>query len=105
MSLLSLKTVERLQQDDKRLILLPVMPGFYNARAKVSWILTGLKVVVDNGRSDLIEVLEGVNNLHNDGAALFLWHELVLLQIEVQVIALAVLQDCAEAVLEQRGVV
>lgn len=33
---------------------------------------TGFKVVVDNGRSDLIEVLEGVYNLHDDGAALFL---------------------------------
>lgn len=51
---------------------------------------------MDNGRSDLIEVLEGVNDLHDDGAALFLWHKLVLFQVEVQVIALAVLQDCAE---------
>lgn len=33
---------------------------------------TRFKVVVDNGRSDLIEVLEGVNDLHDDGAALFL---------------------------------
>lgn len=57
---------------------------------------TGFKVVVDNGRSDLIEVLEGVYNLHDDGAALFLWHKLVLLQVEVQVVALTVLQNCAE---------
>lgn len=51
---------------------------------------------MDNGRSDLIEVLEGVNNLHDDGAALFLRHKLVLLQVEVQVVALTVLQNCAE---------
>lgn len=57
---------------------------------------TRFKVVVDNRRSDLIEVLEGVYNLHDDGAALFLWHKLVLLQVEVQVIALTVLQNCAE---------
>lgn len=33
---------------------------------------TRFKVIVDDGRSDLIEVLEGVNNLHDDGATLFL---------------------------------
>ena len=65
-------------------------------RVTAVWRPTRFKVVVDNGRSDLIEVLEGVNNLHDDGAALFLWHKLVLLQVEVQVIALAVLQDRAE---------
>lgn len=65
------------------------------------WRPTRFKVVVDNGRSDLIEVLEGVNNLHDDGAAFFLWHKLMLLQVEVQVIALAVLQDCAEPVPKQ----
>lgn len=57
---------------------------------------TGFKVVVDDGGSDLVEVLEGVDDLHYDGAALFLWHELVLLQVEVQVVALAVLQHRAE---------
>lgn len=41
---------------------------------KQKWRLTRFKVVVDNGRSDLIEVLEGINDLHDDGAALFLWH-------------------------------
>lgn len=60
---------------------------------------------MDNGRSDLIEVLEGVNNLHDDGAALFLRHKLVLLQVEVQVVALAVLQYCAEPAPKQgRGI-
>lgn len=63
---------------------------------------TGFQVVVDNGRSDLVEVLEGVNDLHDDGASLFLWHELVLLQVEVQVIALTVLQDCTEPAPKQR---
>lgn len=33
---------------------------------------TGFKVVVDDGRSDLVEVLEGVDDLHDDGAALLL---------------------------------
>ena len=41
-------------------------------RVTAVWRPTRFKVVVDNGRSDLIEVLEGVNNLHDDGAALFL---------------------------------
>lgn len=75
-------------------------------RARTSVILarrpTGFQVVVDDGRSDLVEVLEGVNYLHDDGASLLLWHELVLLQVEVQVIALAVLQDCAEPARKQR---
>ena len=62
---------------------------------------TRFKVIVDNGRSDLIEVLQGIDNLHNDGAALFLRHELVLLQVEVQVVALAVLQDGAEPAAQQ----
>lgn len=62
---------------------------------------TGFQVVVDNGRSDLVEVLEGVNDLHDDGASFFLGHKLVLLQVEVQVIALTVLQDCAESAPKQ----
>lgn len=51
---------------------------------------------MDDGRSDLIEVLERVDNLHDDGAALLLRHELVLFQVEVQVVALAILQHRAE---------
>lgn len=66
---------------------------------------TRFKVIVDNGRSDLIEVLEGIHNLHDDGAALFLWHKLVLFQVEIQVIALAVLQDCAEPAPKQERAV
>lgn len=62
----------------------------------LAWRPTGFQVIVDNGRSDLIQVLEGVYDLHDDGASFFLWHEFVLLQVEVQVIALTVLQDRAE---------
>lgn len=57
---------------------------------------TGLEVVVDDWRADLVEVLEGVDDLHDDRAALLLRHQLILLQVEVQVIAFAVLQHCAE---------
>jgi len=65
------------------------------------WSLTGFKVVVDNWRSDLIEVLERINYLHDDGAPFFFRHKLVLLQVEVQVVALTVLQNCAEPASEQ----
>lgn len=51
---------------------------------------------MDDRRSDLIEVLEGVDDLHDDGAALLLRHELVLFQVEVQVVALTILQHRAE---------
>lgn len=57
---------------------------------------TGLEVVVDDGWSNLVEVLEGVDNLHDNRAALLLGHELILLQVEVQIIAFTVLQHCAE---------
>ena len=46
-------------------------------------MLTGFEVVVDDGRSDLVEVLEGVDDLQDDGAPLLLGHQLVLLQVEV----------------------
>lgn len=51
---------------------------------------------MDDGRANLVEVLEGVDNLHDNRAALLLGHQLILLQVEVQVIALTVLQHCAE---------
>lgn len=51
---------------------------------------------MDDRRSDLVEVLERVDDLHDDGAALLLRHELVLFQVEVQVVALAILQYRAE---------
>lgn len=51
---------------------------------------------MDDGGADLVEVLEGVDNLHHDRAALLFGHQLILLQVEVQIIAFAVLQHCAE---------
>lgn len=57
---------------------------------------TRLEVVVDDGWPNLIEVLEGVNDLHDNRAALLLGHQLILLQVEVQIVALTVLQHCAE---------
>lgn len=51
---------------------------------------------MDDGWANLVEVLEGVDYLHDDGAALLLAHQLILLQVEVQVIAFTVLQHCAE---------
>ncbi len=53
---------------------------------------------MDDGRANLVEVLEGVDNLHDNGAALLLGHQLILLQVEVQIIAFTVLQHCAEPV-------
>lgn len=51
---------------------------------------------MDDGRANLVEVLEGVDNLHDNRAALLLSHQLILLQVEVQIIAFTVLQHCAE---------
>lgn len=51
---------------------------------------------MDNGRVNLVEVLEGVDNLHDNRATLLLGHQLILLQVEVQVVAFAVLQNGAE---------
>jgi len=58
--------------------------------------LTWFEVIVDDGRSDLVEILQSVDDLHDDRAAFLLRHQLVLLQVEVQVVALTVLQDGAE---------
>lgn len=58
--------------------------------------LTWLQVVVDDGGPDLVQVLERVDHLHDDRAALLLRHEFVLLQVEVQVVPLAELQNRAE---------
>lgn len=46
--------------------------GTRPSKAIWEWRPTWFKVVVNNGRSDLIEVLQGVDNLHDDGAALLL---------------------------------
>lgn len=58
--------------------------------------ITRLEVVVYDGWPNLIEVLEGIDELHDDGAALLLSHRFVLLQVEIQVIAFTVLEYCAE---------
>lgn len=57
---------------------------------------------MDDGRVDLVEVLESVDDLHDNGAAFLLRHQLILLQVEVQVVAVAVLQHCAEPAGDQR---
>lgn len=53
---------------------------------------------MDDGRANLVEVLKGVDNLHDNRAPLLLTHQLILLQVEVKVIAFTVLQHCAEPV-------
>lgn len=45
---------------------------------------------------DLVEVSEGVGDLHDDGTSFFLRHQLVLLQIEVEIVPLAELQHRTE---------
>lgn len=57
---------------------------------------TWFEVVVNDWRFDLVEVSEGVGDLHDDGTSFFLRHQLVLLQVEVQIVPLAELQHRAE---------
>lgn len=52
---------------------------------------------MDDGGFDFVEVTQGADNLHDDGASLFLGHQLILLQVEVQVISFTELEDCAES--------
>lgn len=51
---------------------------------------------MDDGGFDFVEVAQGADDLHDDGACLLLRHQLVLLQVKVQVIAFAELQDSTE---------
>ena len=51
---------------------------------------------MDDGWFDLVEVLKCVDDLHDDGARLLLRHQLVLLQVEVQIVPLAELKNRAE---------
>lgn len=51
---------------------------------------------MDDGGFDFIEVTQSADDLHDDGARLFLCHQLVLLQVEVQVIPFTELQHCTE---------
>lgn len=52
---------------------------------------------MDDGGSNLIEVLEGVDELHDNGAALLLSQRLILLQVRIQVVSCTVLQHRAES--------
>lgn len=65
-------------------------------------VSTWLEVVVDDGGFDFVEVTQGADNLHDDGASLFLGHQLILLQVEVQVVSFTELKDCAESDEETR---
>lgn len=58
---------------------------------------------MDDGWVNLVEVLESVDDLHDDGATLLLAHQLILLQVEIQVVAFAVLQHSAEAARGESG--
>lgn len=66
---------------------------------------TWFQVVVDDGWFDLVEVSEGVDYLHDNGASLFLRHQLVLLQIEVEIIPLTELKNSAESRTETHQVI
>ena len=57
---------------------------------------------MDDGRFDFVEVAQGADNLHDNGARLLLRHQLVLLQVEVQVVSFTELQDCTEPVENRR---
>lgn len=57
---------------------------------------TRFEVIMDDGGLDLIEVAQGADDLHDNGACLLLRHQLVLLQVEVQVVAFTELQDSTE---------
>lgn len=70
---------------------------FCNTAVIVRVAFTWFQVVMDDGRFDLIEVSEGVDYLHDDGASLFLRHQLVLLQIEIEIIPLTELENSAES--------
>lgn len=60
--------------------------------------LTRLKIIVDNRRFNFIEVLECMDDLHDDGACLAFRNALVLLQVKVEVVSIAVLKHSAERV-------
>lgn len=51
---------------------------------------------MDDGGFDFVEVPQSADDLHDNGARLLLRHQLVLLQVEVQVVAFAELQNSAE---------
>lgn len=51
---------------------------------------------MDDWGFDFVEVAQGADYLHDNGACLLLRHQLVLLQVEVQVVAFTELQNCTE---------
>lgn len=51
---------------------------------------------MDDGGFDFVEVTQSADDLHDNGARLLFRHQLVLLQVEVQVVAFAELQNSAE---------
>ena len=63
-------------------------------------------IIIENSRTsektnrglDLIKILEGGGNLHDDAARLPLRYGLMLLQVEVKVVTVTVLEHGAEAV-------
>lgn len=57
---------------------------------------------MNDGRFYIVEILERADELHDDGSGLLLWYGLVLLEVEVQVVAVAVLEHRAERVVVDR---
>merc|ERR1719431_1524084 len=60
--------------------------------------VTRFEIIVNNGRFDLVEILEGGHNLHDDAPCLPLRNRLVLFQVKVKIVSITVLQNGAEAV-------
>lgn len=58
---------------------------------------------MDDGGFNIVQIFERVHNLHDDGPSLLLRHELVLLQVEIQVVAVAVLHNSAKPVRRDGG--
>lgn len=51
---------------------------------------------MDDGGFDFIQIFQRVHNLHDYGTCLFFRHELMLLQVEIQVVAFTILHDSAK---------
>ena len=59
-------------------------------------VRTRFEIIVNDWRLYLVEILEGRDCLNDDRPRLLLRQKLVLLQIEVEVVALAVTQHCTK---------
>lgn len=53
---------------------------------------------MNNGWLDLVQILESMRYLHDDGSSFTLGNAFVLFQVKVQVVAITVLKDSAEGV-------